>query len=163
MAHSKSYRTRAVSDLIFPVALGATIRPIVDSIVVGEWIVGYAPVEEDWQDDQSYDLGDTHIVDWLSNNINNARSQPPNLESVRHFLMRNGTFREWDWVTVEDALKSGLPNEVKAEVQRFKLANNAQIYVLRAEDFYRNGACSNYWVRLQGGWPRVSMRRWRGP
>jgi hypothetical protein len=138
MAHPKSNRTHTVQNLVLPIALGAMIRPIFDSVVVGQWILGYwPPQDEHWVQDQSYELGETPLEDWLSNNINNMRSQPPRPELVRRFLMRNGTFREWDWVRVEEALKSGLPDEVKAEVQRFKLTDNSQIYVLRAEDFYR--------------------------
>lgn len=139
MAHAELHRIHAAQNLILPVVLGAKIRQVFDSVVVGQWIVGYAPPEDEehWIPDQSYEFGDIPLGDWLSNNINNTRSQPPHPESVRRFLMRNGTFREWDWVAVKDALNSGIPDEVKTEIQGAKLSNTAQIYLLRAEDFYR--------------------------
>jgi hypothetical protein len=131
--------------------LGAKITPILDSVALGQWIVGYPPRDADrWVEDQSYEFRGVPVEDWLTNNINNSRSQPANPESVRLFLARNGTFREWDWIATGDALKSRLPDEVKKEIQRFGLSEQAQIYLLSVEDFYREWRLLESLSRIAG-------------
>lgn len=142
MAHKKR---RVDSAITLPFRVGATVDPIVDPVCVGEWIVGYEPpgTEHD-PAPQSFDFKGTLPSDWFTAMVNFAKSQPTNPEAVRRFLLREGTFRVRDWVEARDALKSGLPDDVKEEIrhsiQRRGLlprCDKTKVYVLHTKAFYK--------------------------
>jgi len=138
MAHDQKRKRQADENLNLPLRLGAMIRPIGDAVCVGDWVVGYQPPgdEHGWIPDQWYDFGGSPPQDWLSAMVIHARSHQPHAEVVRRFLMRDGTFREWDWVTVEKALRSGVPDEVKEEIRRSGMMAKAEVYLLQVAAFY---------------------------
>lgn len=139
MAHDQKRKRQADENLNLPLRLGAMIRPIGDAVCVGDWVVGYQPPgdEHGWIPDQWYDFGGSPPQDWLSAMVVHTRSHQPHAEVVRRFLTRNGTFREWDWVTAEKAFQSGIPDEVKKEIRRSKVSAKEEVYLLQVDQFYR--------------------------
>jgi hypothetical protein len=121
---------------------GSMIELIGEAVQVGEWIVGYPPFpvpgeEERWVGHSSIFVGPDEAEDFLVRAVSYLASQAESGEEARRFLLRNGTFRQSDWYSVEHVLGSGLPADVIQEVKRLKLPPTARVYVLQVKQFYK--------------------------
>jgi hypothetical protein len=91
-------------------------------------------------------------VEWLTSHLeivrehSEALAKPsPAPDTVMRSLLRNGTFRENDWVDIERISHAGarvsdriptLPAEVREEILRLNVGHQKQVYVLRIDDFW---------------------------
>ena len=133
MSHSHIRGTLPQAGVISPLRFSAFIDAVGKPYLVGGWIVG-RPVEapDDSPPPGTYLNPFTGLEPKWANWFE-AWLQPANFPpDLVQFISRDGTFREWDWVSVRAALGSGLPREVKKAVGALGLRRNSKVYLLRA-------------------------------
>jgi hypothetical protein len=119
----------------------AEIDMISSTVLVGDWIVGYPVPTPEKRGDQApnldFDYENVLPEDWLTATMNQFDPTKSDREAARRFVRQYGTFRQADWHTVNEALTSGLPAEVKDEVRRSGVPGGEKLYFIRVSDFYR--------------------------
>jgi hypothetical protein len=141
MAHEITKR-QTEEFLTFPLRFNAQIELIGDAVAICDWIVGYPSIlipgeEGRWIGHSSFGSGADASEDFLSRELSHIRSHHESGEMARRFLLRNGTFRQWDWYRADEVLRSGVPKDVKRELTRVNPRPGSMVYILAVKQFYQ--------------------------
>jgi hypothetical protein len=140
----------ATTHIPLTVRFSAEIERFEDTASVAGWFIGYkslGTIDEEtggFLRPPRYPMileleGEQSESAWLESFLrttHDMQGSPNATESVRRWLARTGTFRDFDWQSVETVLQTQLPDEVKAEIKRAKVSKKEPVYLLRESDFW---------------------------